>query len=108
MSADEKEVRKYTRESIGEAINKIAELKDNELDKLLSDEDGTQLEKIMAKVMLEARKSGDFTQFDKMLDRCIGRVPQPIEGSPDRPIGYIVIRTPDERKEPGSPAQVSV
>lgn len=80
MTDEEKEVRRFTRESISEAINTIAELKDAEVETLLSDPDATQVEKIVAKVLLVARSTGDFTQMDKLLDRCIGKVPQKLEG----------------------------
>lgn len=85
-SISEKELRKFTRELVADTINKVMELTDAELDFLLSDPESTQFEKAVARIMLNARKDGEFGQIDKLLDRAIGRVPQKLEGDPDRPL----------------------
>lgn len=79
-------LKRYTREYVAEVINKIMELDDAEVELLLNDRETVQFEKVVAKVLLNARKDGDFSQLDKILDRCIGKVPQRIEGDPDRPL----------------------
>ena len=104
----EKEVRKYTREHVGDVMNKVMELSDKELETLLSDPDVPQFEKVVAKVMLTARTSGDVSNLDKLLDRIIGKVPQKIEGNPDAPIGFMVMRTPPERKKPDAPEELHI
>lgn len=79
LENSEKELRRYTREHIADVINKVGELKDAEVQLLLSDPDSTQMEKVVAKVMLTARSEGTFSELDKMLDRAIGKVPQKTE-----------------------------
>ena len=76
----------YTREYVAEVLNTIMELKDSEIEEILLNPEGTQFEKVVAKVLLTARKDGDFSQLERLLDRCIGKVPQRLEGDPDRPL----------------------
>jgi len=79
MSDEEKALRRFTREHVGEVINKLMELTDNELALLWRDPNVPQFEKLVAKVMQTARQNGNFTPIDNLLDRCIGRVPQKME-----------------------------
>lgn len=83
---------RYTRAVVSETLNKVLELTEKEAEDLLLDPEGTLFEKAVVKVVLVARRDGDFTQLEKILDRCIGRVPQKIEGDSENPIGIILQR----------------
>ena len=107
MSDDEKALRRFTRDHVGEVINKLMELTDSEITLLFSDPSVPQFEKLVAKVMLTARQDGNFSPIDSLLDRCIGRVPQKTEhsGPEGAPLVPPVINYNPVQQIPSSPSQ---
>lgn len=75
-----KELRRYTREHVSEVINKVMDMTTAELLELKRDKKTPSFESAIAAVMLKAKEDMDFSEIDRLLDRCIGKVPQKLEG----------------------------
>lgn len=73
-------LRKYTKDEIASTLNRLMETSMDELDKIRWAEDVPAIEAVVASVLFWARANGDWSQVEKLLDRCIGKVPQKLEG----------------------------
>lgn len=75
-----KEIRKYTRQLIGETVTKLLEQTCDELEETAKRKDTPAIEATVARVILKCKSKGEFTDLDRILDRIIGKVPQKFEG----------------------------
>lgn len=73
-------LRKYTKEEIAKTLNHLMEQPLDKLDMLRWAEDTPAIDAVVASVLYWARANGDWSQVEKLLDRCIGKVPQKLEG----------------------------
>lgn len=104
----EKEVRKFTREHVSEVFNKIIDMKGSEIELLLADPEVPLFEKAVARGVWNSSTSGSTASLENVLERIIGKVPQKFEGDPDKPLGFVVLKTPDERKKEGGVEEIKL
>jgi hypothetical protein len=69
------ETRQYTAQVLGEAINKLMGLTISELREVKDNPNTPSIEVIVARGMLRDKFTGELGNFDKILDRVIGKVP---------------------------------
>lgn len=74
-----KQMREYTKKHICKVFNEMCEMTVNEIEKIGSDKDETELRSIVARVMMRCRAKGEFGDLNMILDRIIGKVPQKTE-----------------------------
>ena len=73
------QLKKHTRETIADLINELTQLTSQKLHDLKYDPSTPALKATLASVILRCSLQGDFSDIDKILDRCIGKVSQKIE-----------------------------
>lgn len=109
LTPEEREVRSFTRKHVAEVYNKIIDMTKTELDELLADPEVPLFEKAVARGVINAEASGSVGgTLESILERIIGRVPQRIEGDPENPIGFLVLKTPASRKKEGNVDEVHI
>ena len=75
-----KGIKNYTKQHIADTFNELCEKTNDELEEISQSKTEPMLRVIIARVMIKAKAKGEYGEIDKILDRCIGKVPQKIEG----------------------------
>jgi hypothetical protein len=83
LAPEVKEARKVTSAEVGLILSRISKYSHKELldyiDRTLNKAEGTVMEVLICRVLDKGVKKGDLAAVNFLLDRLIGRVPQPVE-----------------------------
>lgn len=82
-----REAKQYTKAVTTEAFNRLIGLTEAELVEIARRSDSPGIDKVVARVITKCIAQGTFGEFDKILDRIIGKVSQKFEGELGAPGG---------------------
>lgn len=70
----------YTKTELANQLSLMFRMTGFELEKIYRDDTQPAMVQAIAKALIRAKRDGDFSAVERLLDRCIGKVPQKIEG----------------------------
>ncbi len=73
-------LKKFTRSTLAEKLVDMFNMNIYELTKIYRDDAKPAIEQAIAKAIMNAKEAGDFSALDRIFERCIGKVPQKLEG----------------------------
>lgn len=68
-----------TRQTVADLLNRYLQLTPGEIKERLREPETPMFEAAVGAIVLRCRDTGNFSELDRLLDRCIGKVPQKIE-----------------------------
>lgn len=97
-----KTLKKYTAKVVSELLNEMLEKPMHELRSLLADDNTTGLQRAIVKALIIE----DWATIDKILDRCIGKVPQKVIGEGFENSNHTHLNLGDTSKIPQLPERI--
>lgn len=70
----------FTKETVASAITELFQMSTEDLTLIMADPTQPAFRSATASVILRCKHDGDFSDIEKILVRCIGHVPQKLEG----------------------------